>query len=87
MPSSSCDGTLYGFSITRGIGTMNTSNGEFTPLFSFDRCRKLIENAAIDSSTGTIYGIGQSTGDIYTINVTTGTATFVGNPGTGFFSS
>ena len=80
------DGTVYGFSITRGIGTMNTSNGEFTPLlFGFDTMPEPIENAAIDPTTGTVYGIGENTADIYTINVNTATATFVGSSGTGNF--
>ena len=80
-------GTLYGFSITRGLGTMNTSNGEFTPLLSTDSMPEPIENAAIDPSTGTVYGIGQSSADIYTINVNTATATLVGSSGTGFMGT
>ncbi len=79
------DGTLYAFSLTRGLGTMNPSNGEFTPLLDFDSMPEPIENAAIDPATGTVYGIGQLTADIYTINVSTATATFVGSSGTGFF--
>ena len=78
-------GTVYGFSYTRGIGTMNTSNGEFVPLLPFDSMPEPIENAAIDPSTGTVYGIGEFTADIYTINVSTATATLVGSSGTGFF--
>jgi Legume lectin domain/SdrD B-like domain/Bacterial pre-peptidase C-terminal domain/Bacterial Ig-like domain len=77
------DGTLYGFSFSRGIGTMNTSTGFFTPSFPFDTLPEPIENAAIDTSTGTVYGVGQNTGSIYTIDLSTGVASLVGNPLTG----
>ena len=42
------DGTLYGFSFTRGLGVMNTSNGDFTPVLLFDSMPEVIENATID---------------------------------------
>ena len=67
------DGTLYGFSYTRGLGVMNTSNGEFTPLLTYDSMPEPIENATIDPTTGTVYGIGEFSADIYTINVDTAT--------------
>jgi len=82
------DGTLYGFSYTRGLGVMNTSNGEFTPDLPSDSMPEVIENATI-APDGTVYAVGDFTGDIYTINLSTAQATFVGNPGTGgsFFTT
>ena len=76
------DGTLYGFSYSQGIGTMDLSTGFFTPSFPFDTMPEVIENAAI-SSDGTVYGVGQGSGSIYSIDLNSGAATFLGNPGTG----
>jgi hypothetical protein len=75
-------GTLYGFSFSQGIGTMDTSTGAFTSKFGFNTLPEVMENATIDPS-GTVYTVGQGSGSIYTIDLNTGIATFVGNPGTG----
>ena len=78
------DGTLYGFSYSRGLGVMDPTAGFYTPLFPFNTMPEPIEDAAIDSATGTIYGIGQFSGSVYTIDVATGTASLIGSTGVNF---
>src|SRR5262249_47778810 len=79
------NGTLYGFSYSAGLVVFNASNGSFTPVQPFDTMPEVIENAALDPSSGTVYGVGQGSGSIYTIDLSAASASFVGNPGTGNF--
>jgi protocatechuate 3,4-dioxygenase beta subunit/methionine-rich copper-binding protein CopC len=76
------DGTLYGFSYTRGLGVMDPSTGTFTPSLPSNSMPETIEDATIGPD-GTVYAVGQVTGSIYSIDVAGATATYLGNPNTG----
>ena len=81
-------GNLYGFSYSYGlvefIKSGGSYNGTYSPVLPYDSMPEPIENAAIDPSSGTIYGIGEFTADIYTIDLSTATATLVGPVGDRF---
>jgi ELWxxDGT repeat protein len=77
------DGLLYGFSAERGVGTVNTSTGVFSPITN--SLSVLMIAADCDERTGTVYAIGADN-VLYTIDVSAGTATAVGATGVSFSS-
>ncbi len=77
------DGTLYGFSIFQGLGTLDPATGEFTASFDSFTLPVEMRGADLDESTNTLYALGADN-VLYTIDVDTGSASFVGSTGVDF---
>ena len=77
------DGTLYGFSLFQGLGTLDPDTGVFTPSFGFSTLPVEMRGADVDESTNTLFALGADNA-LYTIDVDTGTASFVGSTGVDF---
>ncbi len=77
------DGTLYGFSIFQGLGTLNEDTGAFTPSFGSSTFPVEMRAADVDESTNTLFALGADNA-LYTIDVDSGVASFVGSTGVDF---